>query len=209
MRRAVLEEIRLRLPRPPKRGVERAALAALLSNGGIGRHLENALPLSMLGLAFWDIVFMPVEGVFVNPYQDRPLDLYWAGFRAVRAEPIAKRLLSLETGDEFARRVEHVLREKSGTSSALVSWAALDAEFVSALITSIPAPHWCRLFDHLLTDLAQFRTGFPDLALLYGRGRYEFVEVKGPGDQLRREQRLWFDFFARAGLPARLLRVEW
>jgi hypothetical protein len=33
--------------------------------------------------------------------------------------------------------------------------------------------------------------------------------VKGPGDQLRREQRVWFDFFARERIPARVLRVEW
>ena len=33
--------------------------------------------------------------------------------------------------------------------------------------------------------------------LFAGRGVYRFVEVKGPGDQLRREQRLWFEFFRR------------
>ncbi len=75
----------LRLARPPTDGVEAAALAALTRDGGDGRHLENLASLGMLGLAFWDVVFAPVDGAFVNPYQDRPLDLYWNDFRRTRS----------------------------------------------------------------------------------------------------------------------------
>jgi hypothetical protein len=202
-------ETRLRLPRPPAGGVERAVMSAWLANGGIGRHLENVLPLSLLGLAFWDVIFAPVEGAFVNPYQDRPVDLYWPDFRAARASALAMRLDELRCPVAFRARVLGHHREKHGLRCALVTWDALDRTFLEALLHSIPCGVFCQIFDHLLDDLQASRTGFPDLTLLYGRSRYEFIEVKGPGDQLSRDQRLWFDFFARTGLPARVVRVAW
>ena len=62
----------------------------------------------------------------------------------------------------------------------------------------VPGARVATIFDYMLDDLEQTRTGFPDLTLLlWTRGRFQFVEVKGPGDQLRREQRLWFELFAK------------
>ena len=77
--RCIPEQV-LRLPEAPDVSVEAAALAALTRDGGTGRHLENRLPLGMLGLAFWEVIFAPVEAAFVNAYQDRPADLYWSDF---------------------------------------------------------------------------------------------------------------------------------
>ena len=200
----------LRLPGPPGReGVEAAALAALTRDGGDGRHLENLAPLGMLGLAFWDVIFAPVDGAFVNPYQVRPLDLYWNDFRRARSAAIDARFAELAQPCALLRAVCATSRAKHGISNALVDWRALDAQFVRRAVRCVPSPVWLAIFDHMLDDLEQTRTGFPDLTLLFGRGRFQFVEVKGPGDQLRREQRLWFEFFAKAGIDAFVQRIQW
>lgn len=199
----------LRLPEPPTAGVEAAALAALTRNCGVGRHLENLASLGMLGLAFWDIVFAPVDGAFVNPYQQRPLDLYWSDFRRPRAAMIAARLTTLAEPDAMARQVGTTVRTKCGISNALVDWRALDIRFIRHAVNAVPSATWIAIFDHMLYDLEQARTGFPDLTLCFGHRSFQFVEVKGPGDQLRREQQLWFDFFAKADIAASVLRVEW
>lgn len=61
-----------------------------------------------------------------------------------------------------------------------------------------------------LREPALLRRGFPDLLLLGGeRDRYELIEVKGPGDVLRPEQRRWFAELAAAGLSARVLELRW
>jgi len=208
-RRSKVTEDLLRLPEPPEGSVEAAALNALTARGGSGRHLENLLPRSLLGLAFWDIVFAPVEAAFVNPYQDAPLDLYWTDFRPRRAALIAARLTALREPGALARSVRRTARLKRGISNALVAWHALDERILHAAVDCVPGCDWADMFDYMLDDLEQTRTGFPDLALFFGPGRFVFVEVKGPGDQMRREQRLWFEFFARAGIPARVLRVVW
>lgn len=90
-KRSIPEQV-LRLAEAPNTSVETAALNALTRDGGTGRHLENRLPLGMLGLALWDVVFAPVEAAFVNAYQDRPADLYWSDFRRARAALIDARL---------------------------------------------------------------------------------------------------------------------
>jgi hypothetical protein len=198
-----------RICAPPTDGVEAAALAALTRDGGDGRHLENLASLGMLGLAFWDIVFAPVDGAFVNPYQDRPLDLYWNDFRRTRSAAISTRLAALAQPCALMRAVCATHRAKHGVSNALVDWRALDAQFIRRAVRCVPTHVWLTIFDYMLDDLEQTRTGFPDLTLLFGRGRFQFVEVKGPGDQLRREQRLWFELFAKADIDACVLRVEW
>ena len=57
-------------------------------------------------------------------------------------------------------------------------------------------------------DLAGKRSGFPDLTVVYGPGRYEFVEVKGPNDQLQTNQRLWIQALRARSLPVRVLRFR-
>ncbi len=207
-RRPALAEDRLVLAAAPCENVEAATLAALIDHETIGRHLENRLSLGVLGLAFWDVVFASVPGAFVNPYQDRPLDLYWPDFRGVRCNAIQSRLAMLTDQAGLRRQVSWTWRNRYGVSNALVAWAAFDEPFLERLLREVPASHWCLVFDHMLNDLGQSRTGFPDLILLR-RGGYELIEVKGPGDQLRMEQRAWFEFFRRHQLPARVLRVSW
>jgi hypothetical protein len=208
-RRQTIPEQRLRLAAAPAQGVERAAMQALIANGGCGIHLENRLPMSLLALATWDIVFSDVPGAFVNAYQPGPLDLFWPDFRATRASALAARLDALRDPARLRATVEHNFEAKYGVAHALMHWGAFDRVLLGRLLATIPAEHLVAWFDYALNDLAQCRAGFPDLVLLYGPGHYRLVEVKGPGDQLRREQKLWFGFFARAGIPATVLRVTW
>jgi hypothetical protein len=208
-RALAIPERTVRLPAAPDTSVETAALGALTQRGGSGRHLENLLPLGMLGLAFWDVVFAPIDAAFVNPYQVRPVDLYWSDFRRARAALVESRFDALRRTGALLQAVSETAQAKRGIANALVDWRAFDSSLIECAATSIPTATWLAVFDHMLDDLEQTRTGFPDLALFFGAGQFEFVEVKGPGDQLRREQRLWFEFFARNGVPAYVLHVEW
>ena len=204
-----IPEVVLQLPKAPDERVEHAALAALTAGGGCGRHLENRMPLGMLGLALWDVVFAPIEAAFVHPYQDRPADLYWDDFRRARAPLLAERFAAFAMPGAFARAVTATALTKRGTTNALVDWHAFDSAWLDAALAAIPAATWVAMFDYMLDDLEQSRTGFPDLTLFGATQPYRFVEVKGPGDQLRREQRLWFAFFAKHDIAANVLRVEW
>ena len=191
------------VPRPARGSVEARALALLTANGGVGWHLENNLPLAIFALAYWQWIFAPVEGAFVNAFQTGPLDLFWPDFlesrRSVCADPLQGPLKP---------RLLATARAKAGVANRLFNWRIFTPAVASALIDAIPEAHLRALLDIVSADLAGRRSGFPDLTVVHAPGRYEFVEVKGPNDQLQIHQRLWIHALLERGLPVRVLRFR-
>ena len=65
------------------------------------------------------------------------------------------------------------------------------------------------IFQRILQDLRNNRSGFPDLVRFPAQGGYQLIEVKGPGDSLQKNQQRWLQFFARHDIPHCLARVTW
>src|SRR4030095_13034226 len=150
-----------------------------------------------------------IRGAFSNAYQRGPIDLFWADFGAARADLIAARLKKLDSHDQLRTRVHETWCTKREINNTLVSWDALQLDLVMRAIDWLPIAAWRALFTHLANNLGEARTGFPDLAVFYDDRAHEFVEVKGPGDKLKNDQRNWLAVLARAGLCARVLKVSW
>ena len=186
--------------------VEGAAAETLAARGGDVWHLENALPLGLFGLAYWDWVFAPVDGVFVNAFQNAPIDLFWPDFFATR-RGLCDDPLALDDASLRAAMLA-TAASRRGIANRLVDWRALDAQTLAHLLAGIPMADVRRLLAIVAEDLDRARTGFPDLTAVYEDGSYEFAEVKGPTDQLRRHQRLWIDRLRAADLPVRVLRFR-
>ncbi len=64
-------------------------------------YAENALLNALLGLTFWDAIFAPIEGAFINAYQHRPLDLYHADFASKHEELITSAFAQLASGNSI------------------------------------------------------------------------------------------------------------
>ncbi len=186
--------------------IERIAIDVLTAQRGRGWHLENRFSLGLAGLAFWPVVFADVPGAFVNPYQTGPVDLDWPDFLEPRRAILDAHLGAL--GDAFADVVRDTWTQKQGIANRLVSWAHFDAELLDAVLNAIPAAALLRLAQFVIANLHRLRTGFPDLLLVYGPGEYEFVEVKGPTDQLQPAQRIWFKVLQELQLPARVVKFK-
>lgn len=192
----------------PTERIERHAMALLAAQGGEAWHLENLLPRGLAGLAFWDLVFAPVAGAFLNPYQDAPLDLHWSDFATTRADAIAAQKQALADPAHFAATLRDKLQGKTGIANRLVSWRHMDHYLLERLLETVPHEVLlglaCRVIDHP----GATRTGFPDLLVLYGTQDYEFVEVKGPTDSLQPAQRQWFGYLEDNGCNARVLKFK-
>ena len=188
--------------------IERHAMALFAAEGGEAWHLENHLPRGLAGLAFWEVVFAPVAGAFLNPYQDAPLDLHWQDFAATRAEAIAAQKQRLAIPAHFAETLRSALQRKTGIANRLVSWRHMDGYLIERLLETVPHEILLGLACRVIDNPGATRTGFPDLLVLYGTRDYEFVEVKGPTDSLQPAQRQWFNFLEGSGSNARVLKFK-
>jgi hypothetical protein len=188
--------------------IERHALALLAAAGCRGWHLENSLPLGLAGLVYWDEVFAPVEGAFSHPMQMGPRDLFWPDFARVRAAAIETRTAGLRDPHALRAHLRRTAREKQGVANRLVHWGAWTPELVDALADVATPGLLLDMARRVIGDLERARSGFPDLTVIRPDGGIEFVEVKGPTDQLQAAQRTWLRTLDSLGLTARVLKFK-
>jgi hypothetical protein len=189
--------------------VEMLAAADFSAKWASVHYVENALMSALFGLAFWEQIFAPVPGVFHNPYQSVPSDMYEASFRERRQELLEQRFQTLEQTDLRGELVA-AYRRYVPCQCRWVNWRQVDEDLVSRAADIIPAPHLLAIWRRILFDPAENRKGFPDLLALGERsGDYCLIEVKGPGDALQDSQKRWLRFFIEMGMPATVAWVEW
>lgn len=211
-----------------KESVEEYALEGFLRSGYSGFYTENQLWNALFGLAFWDVVFLPLEGVFYNRYQRGPADLYNEEFAARRHDRIEERFDQFEGNDTWRGRILDTFDEKFGVACALVNWKQVTREMVRTAIDSIPGNHLVVVFRRMMRDIRNNSTGFPDLLLFPPSARkrrkkgaddlffdsdtglpYLLVEVKGPGDQVQKNQKRWMRYFSEHDIPYRVYRMRY
>jgi hypothetical protein len=171
--------------------------------------VENNLFNGVLGLLIWDVVFAALPGAFFNPFQYRPSDFYAHDFCARRSRILAGIWAGIDSNDDIWRIIEPRWRQKQGLMNPLVNWQALDLELIRLALERIEHAHWRAIFERILQDLRNNRSGFPDLVYFPGTGGYCLIEVKGPGDSLQKNQQRWMQYFQAHGITHRLDRVSW
>ena len=90
----------------------------------------------------------------------------------------------------------------------MVSWGLFRDISVEDYVEAIGPKILRRLMAYLIRHLHSRRKGFPDLFVSYGKGVSEFVEIKGPGDQLSLSQRVWLQQLESMDISARVIRVK-
>ena len=186
-----------------------AGFYAAADPDGRCQYVENSLFNGVLGLLIWDVIFAPLPGAFYNPFQYRPSDFYAHDFCARRAQLLQQTFARIDSNEDIWRIIEPRWRLKQGLMNPLVNWQALDLELIQLALERIDHAHWCAIFERILQDLRNNRSGFPDLVYFPGTGGYCLVEVKGPGDSLQKNQQRWMQYFQVHGIAHRLDRVSW
>ncbi|MFT5563158.1 MAG: hypothetical protein ACJAYE_001774 [Candidatus Azotimanducaceae bacterium] len=173
------------------------------------RYVENGLLPGLFGLYFWDVIFAPIPGVFFNPFQRGPADLFSEQFLTARQVVIEQRLEALGDVVAVEQKIRQTFIEKFGTANHFVMWRMLDQELISLALERIPAQQLRAVFRRMLRDLKANRSGFPDLVVFPAESGYELVEIKGPGDTLQHNQKRWLRFFKQHDMSARVINVTW
>jgi hypothetical protein len=212
MRRAAFRPERIDLIVPPPAGgesVEMVARGVLAEAQAPVYYVENGLINSLFGLLCWDAIFAPLSGAFFHPFQFGPMDLFSPTFRARRDDAFDECLNALEDGTHAAR-IRQTFLAKHGTQSPFVAWGLLDKDLLDHALACMPAPDLRVLFERLLNNLAENRSGLPDLVQFWpAEKRYRMVEVKGPGDRLQDNQLRWIAFCVQHQISVAVCHVRW
>lgn len=172
-------------------------------------YVENALMNTLFGLAFWEQIFEPVPGVFHNPFQSAPADMYDRAFRLKREQSLAARMQQLR-GEDLSTTLVAAYERYQHYECRWTHWRYIPLELVADCARVIPAEHLLAIWERILFDPAENRRGFPDLiALGAGAGEYCLIEVKGPGDALQDSQKRWLRYFQAHDIPAQVAWVQW
>ena len=202
-------EHRLELEKDDNLSVEKQVVAALSDEHNRYYYVENSLLNTLFGLLFWDAIYAPVSGAFFNPFQSHPADLYRRGFADKRTEFINDAFSEIERGSYRNTIVQRAI-QKRGVTNSLIRWSIVSDELLETALQLIPAEHLSVIFKRLLSDIRTHRSGFPDLIRFdLEQNEYELIEVKGPGDRLQDNQRLWLDFFIDEQIPCSVCWVSW
>jgi len=171
-------------------------------------YVENHLLNGLFGLWLWPEIFRSIDGAFANPFQAAPLDLYQEDF--VHRRPGIRQLWQLLESDAHHQHIREYWQRKQGISNHFVSWASLDETLLQLALDCIPAVHLKAIFERLLFDMKNNRSGLPDLIQFFpAQKTYRMIEVKGPGDRVQDNQRRWLDYFSAHQIPAEVCYVSW
>ncbi|MCM0148044.1 VRR-NUC domain-containing protein [Photobacterium galatheae] len=169
-------------------------------------YTENALLCGLFGLAFWDIIFAPVPGAFLNPFQRAPRDMYHSEFCERRQPQLSARLEAIRSARWHDWLT--VFEQKSGLSNDWVNWSLLSPDLIRQTVQCLTGEQLYAILSRLLFDPRHNRSGQPDL-VMFKQGNIKWVEVKGPGDTLQANQKRWLRLFRQLDLDASINHVRW
>jgi VRR-NUC domain/Fanconi anemia-associated nuclease SAP domain len=208
-RPARAERLDLIVPRTLGKRVEQVAREHLEELAAPVYYVENTLVNSLFGLLCWDAIFAPLSGAFFHPFHFGPADLYSPTFRARRKHMFDRCLRQLESGD-YRTSIRETFDLKYGTQSPFVSWGLLSEELLDTALACLPPVHLRGMFERLLGNLNENRSGLPDLVQFWPEQRsYRMIEVKGPGDRLQDNQQRWIEFCIQSEIPVAVCHVRW
>lgn len=161
-------------------------------------YLENHFLNGLFGLVFWETIFAPVKGAFINAYQHQPLDLYYHDFEEKRLPLVEQAFAQLTT--EGIHFYLNRYRQKLGIANPFIHWGIYTPDILVQTFRHVPRATLKALMTVFLSDIRTYRNGMPDL-IAFSNGSYEWIEVKGPGDKLQENQLRWMEVMNRLNIP--------
>ena len=187
---------------------EYAAVRWFQHQGQRAYRAENRLWRTLFGLLFWDLLFEGPNASVHSPFERLPSVLTEGQFLKSHKAAITKRLALLDDPSAVKRRLIQTSAANYGTPNGLFRWRQSTHEALFALLESAPPR---ALQEQLLRFCDKYdtaRQGNPDLLVIDDVGA-RFIEIKAPGDQLRRHQLLRLEQLRASGLRADIVRVRY
>jgi hypothetical protein len=135
--------------------------------GWEGVHDEGCLLRSLFCMLMWDVLFSPHPDVFLSPYQDSPLDLWFGTFYSTRKTLIEETLEELvkASSADLISRIGRIYRTNYKSKCTRMTWA-LSLHLLQLAAVCIGGKGLAGVCRALCVNFRYFGSGGPDLLLL-------------------------------------------
>lgn len=198
---------------------EQGALHYYRQQGYQAEHLENNLWLALFGLLLWPQLFEAPDSSIYNEFERRPRDLTTPLFYQRHGAAIEVQLTLL---DDKATACRYLLAQSTrhyGKQNAIFSWYPELTRPLLALVQGAPSGALAAVLRKMAMDFRRHSSGYPDLMLWRDADgnsnsddpvqELQFIEIKAPGDSVRRNQLSRLYGLRDLGFSLRLERVLW
>ena len=180
---------------------ETAAMRHIQSKGLKAMRTENGLWRTLFGLLFWDEIFGTGQG---SPSSI----LKSCQFYELNKNSIEAKLSALTAPHETMVQLLKTLSRHYGTRQNIFRWGSRSLDRVSLLMKHSPDGALSNMLRLMTQNWNETKDGFPDLMLIE-KEVCRFIEIKAPGDVIRRNQLTRLQQLKTAGYRADILKVDW
>ncbi|CCQ10048.1 DNA polymerase III epsilon subunit [Pseudoalteromonas luteoviolacea B = ATCC 29581] len=172
-------------------------------------HVENQLWRTLFGLVFWQELYLNEKAGVFTEFQRTPSVLKRDCFYQTMELEIENRLQSLTSSLQWRNLlVDHASRFYEQPTN-LFHWHSELLTPLLAFIEVVPLQQVKELLRRMAMRFHSLKDGFPDLLIINGCGEVSFMEVKAPGDVLRRNQLVSINSLIECGFNVSVQTVEW
>jgi len=188
---------------------EQGAVQHYLRQGQQAWHVENELWLSLFGLLFWQELFESEQSAIFNEFERRPRDLTSPDFYRKHQTALEAKLTQLvDTPLQSLLLILQNFSRYHGTVNSIFRWHSDITSWLTPLLKCAPPAAIAGLLRRMAQDFRHHSSGFPDLMVLQDT-HLRFIELKAPGDSLRRHQLTRIRSMQALGLQVELQKVQW
>jgi DNA polymerase-3 subunit epsilon len=188
---------------------EQGAVQYYQQGGQQAWHVENELWLSVFGLLFWQELFESEQSAIFNEFERRPRDLTSPEFYRKHQVALEAKLTQLSaTPQQSLLLILQNFSRYYGTVNSIFRWHTEITSWLTPLFNLAPANAIAGLLRKMAQDFRHHASGYPDLLVVAG-GELRFIELKAPGDSLRRHQLTRIRSMQALGFQVELQKVVW
>ncbi|GAB5380528.1 MAG: hypothetical protein Alis3KO_26680 [Aliiglaciecola sp.] len=169
---------------------------------------ENRLWRALFGLVFWHELFEIDNTALITEFDYSPQSLSQNTFYQMHEQAIETRLYRMTSSQIVFKQVSKVMLEKYGTPNGIFRWHKSLLEVLAVFFDHVKLDAFKQQMRLMAQDFSTFSDGYPDLMVVDEKG-LRFEEIKGPGDQLRKNQLITIKAMRKAGFDVAITPVEW
>lgn len=169
---------------------------------------ENRLWRALFGLTFWTELFEMDGKSMITEFDYKPLAISQNTFYQDYSVLIEQKLALFDSSQTAFKQISQTLLANYGKQNGIFYWHRSLLETFAVFFDHVGIDGVIEQLRCMAKDFKTFSDGYPDLMVVDEQG-LRFEEIKGPGDQLRKNQLLTIQQLRKNHFNVSITQVNW